>query len=69
MKLVDTKCPHCNKITVLEMTDEQYDEYCLGRKYIQDIFPDWSPGKREMLITGICPDCWNKIFKDTFEYD
>ena len=64
MKLVDTKCPHCNKITVLEMTDEQYNEYCLGRKYIQDIFPNWSPGKREMLITGICPDCWNKIFND-----
>ena len=64
MKQVRTKCPYCNKVTILEMTDEQYDEYCLGHKYIQDIFPDWSPGKREMLITGICPDCWNKIFNE-----
>ena len=62
MKRVQTKCPHCKKITILEMSDQQYDDYVLGQKYIQDIFPDWTPGQREMLITGICPDCWNKIF-------
>lgn len=69
MKQVKTKCPHCNKITVLEMTDEQYDDYCLGQKYIQDIFSNWSPDKREMLITGICPDCWKKIFSDDLDYE
>ena len=61
---VNTKCPYCKKVTVLEMTDSQYYEYCLGNKYIQDIFPDWTSEEREMLITGICPDCWNKIFKN-----
>ena len=62
MKQVNSKCPHCGKVTVIEMTDDQYEQYTSGEGFIQDIFPDWSPAKREMLITGICPDCWNKIF-------
>jgi len=62
MKQINSKCPHCGKVTILEMTDEQYHKYTHNESYIEDIFPDWSPAKREMLITGICPDCWNKIF-------
>lgn len=62
MKVIKTTCPQCGKVTNLQMTDEQYDEYVSGRGLIQNIFPYWSPAKREMLITGICPDCWNKIF-------
>lgn len=62
IKYVNTKCPHCGKISTLEMTNEQYEQYVSGDSYIQNIFPNWSPATREMLITGICPDCWNKIF-------
>lgn len=62
MKHVNTKCPSCGKVSTLEMTNEQYDKYISGEGYIQDIFSDWPASKREMLITGICPDCWNKMF-------
>lgn len=62
IRYVNTKCPQCGKISTLEMTEEQYRQYKSGDSYIQDIFPNWSPAIREMLITGICPDCWNKIF-------
>ena len=64
MKQVKTKCPECGKETILEMTDNQYNDYKENKKYIQDIFSNWTPGQREMLITGICPDCWNKIFNE-----
>jgi len=59
---VDVKCPECGKISTLEMTKEQYNQYVSRDSYIQNIFPNWSPATREMLITGICPDYWNKIF-------
>ena len=62
VKYVNTKCPYCGKTSTLEMTNEQYEQYISGDSYIQNIFPNWSPAIREMLITGICPDCWNKIF-------
>ena len=62
IKYVNTKCPYCGKTSTLEMTNEQYEQYISGDSYIQNIFPNWSPAIREMLITGICPDCWNKIF-------
>ena len=29
---------------------------------IQDIIPNVSPAYREMFISGICPECWNKMF-------
>ena len=59
---VNVKCPQCGKISTLEMTKEQYEQYKSGDNYIQNIFPNWPPAIREMLITGICPDCWNKMF-------
>ena len=59
---VNVKCPQCGKISTLEMTKNQYEQYKSGDNYIQNIFPNWSPAIREMLITGICPDCWDKMF-------
>ena len=59
---VDVKCPSCGKITKIEMTNDQYYKYKNNNDLIQNIFPNLTPQIREMLITGICPDCWNKIF-------
>lgn len=59
---VKTKCPCCGRETVVSMTDEQYIEYKGGYKNIQFIFPDWSPEKRELLISGVCSECWRNIF-------
>lgn len=67
MKYVKTTCPLCHKETILEMSDEQYDLLMSTNGFIQDIFPNWSPAKREMLMTGICEKCWNNSF-DCDEY-
>ena len=29
---------------------------------IQIAFPDLTADQREILISGICPECWDKIF-------
>jgi hypothetical protein len=33
-----------------------------GRRHIQDIFPYLTDDEREMLISGFCKNCWDKIF-------
>lgn len=34
---------------------------------VQDAFPHWTPEMRELLITGIHPECWDQMFGDDEE--
>ena len=62
MKTVYKVCQECGKKNYIEMSDEQYQKYTEGSDLIQRIFLEMSPAQREILITGICEDCWNKLF-------
>lgn len=59
------KCPMCKEEHAVAM---RFDEWRGGRSmwergaYIQDAFPRLSPEDREILISGTCPKCWDKIF-------
>lgn len=57
-------CPMCGKEEVFTVSREQYEEYQAGHKHVQDIFPELPAAKREMLITGMCESCWDKLFKE-----
>lgn len=59
---VSTVCPMCGKTHLLTMTNEQFERLEAGEEHIQDIFPDWSLDDRERLISGACPECWDKVF-------
>ena len=63
MEKIYTKCPICGDEHCFEVTEEQFKKYQSGEDYIQNIFPELSADEREMLITGICPSCWNKMFR------
>jgi hypothetical protein len=39
---------------------EAYRKYEQGMAVL-DAFPDRSADDREFLITGICPECWDKM--------
>lgn len=62
METIDIKatCPMCGKSTVITVTKTQYERYQNG-ELIQNCFPEMKPEIREMLITGICPECWDKF--------
>lgn len=62
MRIVEKMCSHCGQINRIAMTHEQYIKYTECSELVQNIFPELSPQKREILITGICPQCWEKIF-------
>lgn len=51
--------------TSLRLTAEQHDRFqaWLGNgELIQNVFPEWTPATREILLTGITPDGWVETF-------
>ena len=60
------KCPHCNDFSEVAVPVEGFRRWQAG-EYIQDALPELSCDDREILISGICPDCWADIFGEDDE--
>lgn len=58
---VITQCPFCGHGNEVEVNETDYWDWQDGA-LAQDAFPYLSADEREMLITGICGKCWNKMF-------
>lgn len=58
---VATYCPFCGKAHEVEVNEMDYLDWQDGM-HAQDAFPYLSAEDREMLISGICPDCWDGMF-------
>ena len=54
-------CPICGKEMSVTVKDEDYVKYQNGA-LVQNCFPYLSPMEREIIITGICPACWDNMF-------
>jgi hypothetical protein len=65
---VVTTCPFCGKSYGIEVNEIDYLDWEDG-KMAQDAFPYLSADEREMLISGICPTCWDKYFGSDEEPD
>ena len=58
-------CRMCGQFFQIAMTPEQeakLDKPRSERPLIQDIFPELSAATRELLISGTCETCWDKLF-------
>lgn len=64
--LVKTTCPICHCDTYLMVDAEEYARWQAG-ELIQIAMPNLDADAREMLISGICPTCWNDMFGDEDE--
>ena len=63
-------CRVCCKTFTLLVGKEDLAMYnSPNRPYIQDIFPYLTPAERELLISGLCPDCWDSMFSDFDDED
>ena len=59
-----TQCPMCGKQHKVLVREEDWELYnSPDRPHVQDIFPYLSPAERELLITGIDEECFNKMFE------
>lgn len=54
-------CPFCAKAREVEVNEQDYWDWEDGT-LAQDAFPYLDPEEREVLITGICPTCWDSMF-------
>lgn len=62
MFVINTACPICGKTTPVQIRRmADYNAWRNG-KCAQDAFPYLSADEREMLISGICPTCWDNMF-------
>lgn len=59
-----TQCPFCGTAHVITVRFGDYAIWKYGGLSAQDVFPYLSADEREMLISGICPDCWDEMFGD-----
>ena len=56
-----TCCPFCGRGNEVEVNEMDYLDWSDG-ELAQVAFPYLSADEREMLISGICPDCWDDMF-------
>lgn len=60
--LVECICPFCGKVNEIVVDTVGYTMWEFGDATAQEAFPYLSADEREMLISGICPTCWDKTF-------
>ena len=61
-----TRCPFCGHANFIEVNEVDYWDWQDGI-LAQVAFPYLSAEEREMLISGVCPTCWNNILKEEEE--
>ena len=62
MKRVNVKatCPSCGKTQIISVDLQDLQMWQCGAALIQDAMPYLTPSEREMLMTGLCDDCFPK---------
>lgn len=57
------RCPYCRQYSLIDIEYDKLKRWQAG-EHIQNVWPDKSPGDRELIKTGIHEACWNAIFKE-----
>lgn len=65
--LIETNyCTECGKNSLITVPEKEFTKWRTGTP-IQLAFPDMPAQEREMLITGIHPECWKRLFGNPFD--
>ena len=60
------RCNECGDETVLQLKDADVKRWKNG-DLIQRVFPQLSESERELMISGTCGDCFDKLFPEDNE--
>jgi len=58
---VEVRCPMCGKQYTIIVPHDGFINWRNGGR-IQDCLPTLSNEERESLMTGICDECWDKLY-------
>lgn len=56
-----THCKCCQKQFVIHAPAEGYNQWARGVRFIQDAMPQLNEDERELLISNVCGECWEKV--------
>jgi len=59
-----TLCHLCGVANDITLDYISYMRWYKGGGLIQDIWPNLDPDQRELIMTGIHPNCWNRMFAE-----
>ena len=62
--IFEIPCPFCGKISKLKVSTKVWRDGLNAYKngaLIQNAWPTLSPSDRELILTGICDECWIKM--------
>ena len=62
MLKIKTTCPICNEVHYVMVDEIGFMRWQEEGEPIQFALPELSADDREMLLSGICPTCWDKMF-------
>lgn len=60
---IETNCVICRQTCIILVKYKDFEKYQLRQGYIQDIFSYLSAEEREILISGVCGTCFDKMFQ------
>lgn len=66
---IKTTCPICKKVHYVEVNAVHFGLWVDENVPIQVAMPELSPEDREMLLSGICPECWDKMWSEEEDED
>ena len=56
-------CRRCKREVAVEVPQSGYAQWLCGA-FAQRAFPNLPPAQRELFISGMCSECFNKLFKE-----
>jgi len=55
------RCPQCKTLNTMVVDRKAFEMWQSG-VFIQDAFPNLTTDEREIMQTGTCGQCWEKMF-------
>lgn len=59
--LTEIRCWHCGRLYTIQLSKAGIEARENGA-LVQDAFPELTADERELLISGTCGECWDKLF-------
>ena len=59
--MMEIACWKCDVVTDVPVLNSEFEAWQNG-ELIQNAMPDLNNDDREMLISKICPKCWDEMF-------
>lgn len=60
---ISKECNVCKHSITFSVSENGYKQFLKGT-HVQKALPGVAAGLREMLLSGICPKCWDELFND-----